>query len=182
MLRAQWPDAPFGLASLNDRLPVGAADELVVVAAPDPQGLEGVRRLAGGLDPAAQALVVFNARFTSGDVGVGLNARRLRDSFLATFATTYSLRPIGDVGSVFRRYPGPWQVFVADAAAPGRYRLAAETRARPGGEDLDLILMEALGGGGGEGGEGEGGGGPGLVQRVGLAISGLQRFARSLSR
>lgn len=34
----------------------------------------------------------------------------MRDSFLNRFTTTYSLRPIADVGSVFRRYPGMWQV------------------------------------------------------------------------
>lgn len=34
----------------------------------------------------------------------------MRDNFLNRFTTTYSLRPIADVGSVFRRYPGMWQV------------------------------------------------------------------------
>ncbi len=46
----------------------------------------------------------------SGDVGLGLNARRLRDRLLNQFVVTYSLRPIGDLGSVYRRYPGLWQV------------------------------------------------------------------------
>lgn len=45
----------------------------------------------------------------SGDVGIGLNIRRMRSQFLSTFTTTYSLRPVGDIGSVFRRYPGMWQ-------------------------------------------------------------------------
>lgn len=53
---------------------------------------------------------MFNPRLASGDVGVGLSIRRMRDSFLNRFTTTYSLRPIQDVGSVFRRYPGMWQV------------------------------------------------------------------------
>lgn len=52
--------------------------------------------------------VVWHTR--SGDVGLGLNARRLRDNFLKNFSITYSLRPIGDVGSVYRRYPSLWQV------------------------------------------------------------------------
>jgi Domain of unknown function (DUF1995) len=46
----------------------------------------------------------------SGEAGIGLNVRRMRDQFLSTFTNTYSLRPIGDVGTVFRRYPGMWQV------------------------------------------------------------------------
>jgi hypothetical protein len=53
---------------------------------------------------------MFNPRLASGDVGVGLAIRRMRDSFLSRFTTTYSLRPIAEVGSVFRRYPGSWQV------------------------------------------------------------------------
>lgn len=61
---------------------------------------------------------MFNPRLASGDVGVGLSIRRLRESFLNRFTTTYSLRPIADVGSVFRRYPGTWQV--AAGARKGR--------------------------------------------------------------
>ncbi len=56
----------------------------------------------------------------SGDVGLGLNARRIRDRFLRDFTVTYSLKPIGEVGSVFRKYPGMWQVFVEDLELPGR--------------------------------------------------------------
>jgi hypothetical protein len=74
------------------------------------------------------------------------------------------------------------QVFVADSASPGRYKLAAEQASRPGGEDLDLIIVNALGGtGGGGGGDGDGPG-PGLVERVGLTLSSLQRFMRALSQ
>jgi hypothetical protein len=46
----------------------------------------------------------------SGDVGIGLNARRLRDNFLKRFTITYSLRPVGEIGTVFRRYPEQWKV------------------------------------------------------------------------
>lgn len=37
MLKNQWPDVPFNFASLSDRKPVSEADDLVVLAAPDPQ-------------------------------------------------------------------------------------------------------------------------------------------------
>lgn len=43
-------------------------------------------------------------------MGLGLNARRIRNNFLKAFTITYSLRPIGDIGTVFRRYPGLWKV------------------------------------------------------------------------
>lgn len=72
--------------------------------------------------------------FCSGDVGVGLNVRRLTKQFLSTFTTSYSLRPIADLGSVFKRYPGMWQVFLEDPKSePGRYILAAERPSRPAG-------------------------------------------------
>ncbi len=137
-------------------------------------------RIEASLQPG-QRLIMFNPRLASGDVGVGLNVRRLRESFLKGFTTTYSLRPVGDIGSVFRRFPGLWQVFVADPELTGRYRLAAERAERPGGEALDYIIMEALGqfdnqGGGTDAAE------MGMVQRIGYTISSLQRFMKSLSQ
>lgn len=179
MLKNQWTDAPFGFASLNDRRPVAADDDIVVLAAPDPPGADDAIRISQGLGEG-QSLVMFNPRLASGDVGVGLSIRRMRDSFLNRFTTTYSLRPIQDVGSVFRRYPGMWQVFVQDPELPGRYKLVAERLSRPGGEALDYILMEALGPQAGA--EGEQQGGAGFINQLGVTISGLQRFMRSLSQ
>ena len=38
MLKNQWgPDVAFQIAAVNDREPVAAEDELVILAAPDPQ-------------------------------------------------------------------------------------------------------------------------------------------------
>jgi len=125
-------------------------------------------------------LVMFNPRLASGDVGVGLNIRRLRESFLKEFMTVYSLRPIGDIGSVFKRFPSQWQVFVADTETPGRYILAAEKPSRPGGEDLDLIVMKALGTDQNQGGDEEGK--LGLGEQISMAARNLQRFMNSLSR
>ena len=86
---------------------------------------------------AADAMRVERLVLRSGDVGIGLNVRRMRDKFLGSFTTTYSLRPVGDdLGSVFRQWPEQWKVFVADADAPGRFRLAAERGSRPAGEWL----------------------------------------------
>jgi hypothetical protein len=34
----------------------------------------------------------------------------MRTDFLATFTVTYSLRPLGEFGTIFRRYPDQWQV------------------------------------------------------------------------
>lgn len=83
---------------------------------------------------ANAALCCKLACVCSGDAGVGLNVRRLTKQFTSTFTTSYSLRPVGDVGSVYRRYPGQWQVFVEDPSMePGRYLLAAERPSRPAG-------------------------------------------------
>ncbi|KAL4422848.1 hypothetical protein ABPG75_009045 [Micractinium tetrahymenae] len=181
MLKNQWTDAPFGFASLNDRRPVSEDDDIVVLAAPDPPGADDAIRISERLGEG-QCMVMFNPRLASADVGVGLSIRRMRDSFLSRFTTTYSLRPIQDVGSVFRRYPGMWQVFVQDPELPGRYKLVAERLSRPGGEALDYILVDALGPPpGAEGGQ-QGGGATGFINQLGVTISGLQRFMRSLSQ
>lgn len=151
MLSHQWPDRPFTIASLNDRRPVQVEDEVVVVACPDPPGADDCMklvRLVAQQDEEAGALqrpiVLFNQRMSSGDVGLGLNARRIRGNFLKPFVVTYSLRPIGDIGSVFRRYPGMWKVFLEEETMPGRYRLIQESAARPQGEELDYLVQQAL--------------------------------------
>ncbi|KAL3143325.1 hypothetical protein ABBQ38_002162 [Trebouxia sp. C0009 RCD-2024] len=178
MLKNQWQDADFAFASLSDRSPVSEDDDLVVLAAPDPQGLDAVKRATYAAENVAP-IVLFNPRLASGDAGVGLNVRRLTKQFTSTFTTSYSLRPVGDVGSVYRRYPGQWQVFVEDPSMePGRYLLAAERPSRPAGEELDAIIEEALG----LQQDPEGGGNKGIFASIGSTISSLQRFSRSLSR
>lgn len=183
MLRNKWPDAPFQLSSLNDRLPVKQDDQLIVVAAPDPPGLDAVIKLSASLEPG-QSLIMFNPRLASGDVGVGLNIRRLRESFLKSFVTTYSLRPIGDVGTVFRRYPGQWQVFVEDRDTPGRYVLAGQQAQRPGGEALDALLMAAYRQGSPSDQESGSNSNQelGIGERVVLTLTSIRRFMDSLTK
>ena len=48
MLRNQWGDAPFGFSSLNDRKPVDASDDIIVLAAPDPPGADDAIRISQG--------------------------------------------------------------------------------------------------------------------------------------
>lgn len=206
MLRASWPDAPFIVRAVTDRAPLDGtpAGAILVLAAPDPPSLASCVRVAdaaraaadAGDEGAPSAVILFNARLVSGDVGIGLTVRRLRDDFLSTFPLTYALRPIGDIGTVFRRWPDPWRVFVADPSSPGRYALAAERDTAPVGDALDLILDAALSGrsrvsvsGGGGGGDGSGpaidptdAALPGLGDQVASAVRGLQRFMRQLSQ
>ncbi|GIL69195.1 hypothetical protein Vretimale_12588 [Volvox reticuliferus] len=188
MLSHQWQDRAFNIASLNDRRPVDSDDELIVIACVDPPGADDCIRVvrqvreqdeqAGVLD---RPIVLFNQRMSSGDVGLGLNARRIRNEFLKNFVVTYSLRPIGDIGTVFRRYPGQWKVFVEEENLPGRYRLIKESPSRPQGEALDFMIREALLGpqqqGTGEGGEGPK---PSLLEQLSRTMTSLNYFMKSL--
>lgn len=190
MLSHQWQDRSFSISSLNDRRPIKADDELLVIACPDPPGADDCMRVVRQLssqDEEAGALerpvVLFNQRMSSGDVGLGLNARRIRNNFLKAFTITYSLRPIGDIGTVFRRYPGLWKVFVEEENLPGRYRLIKESPARPQGEALDFMIREALEGplGGAEGGEpGQPPAQPSLLQQLSRTVTSLGYFMKSL--
>lgn len=57
----------------------------------------------------------------------------MRKTFLERFTISYSLRPIGDIGSIFKNYPNQWQVFIEDKNSPGRYNLISEHPTRPDG-------------------------------------------------
>jgi hypothetical protein len=193
-VRAMFPDAgvaalltqrwrgqvAFTLGSLNDRsLPVPEEGGLtaVVVCAPDPQGVADAQRVAAAAADAGAAVVLLNPRLASGDAGIGLNARRVRENFLSRLTVTYSLRPVGD-GTVYRRYPGLYKVFAGDEASPGRFRLIAETASRPAGEDLAEMLDAAARGG--EGPDGEGARPQTLVENIGSSIGSMMRFMNSL--
>jgi Domain of unknown function (DUF1995) len=75
----------------------------------------------------------------TGDVGIGLNVRRMRTQFLSQFITTYSIRPIGEIGTIYRRYPAQWKVFLQDDSMPGRYSLIAERPERPAGAHKTVL-------------------------------------------
>ena len=48
MLKNQWPDTPLIIASIKDRNPVEEEDEIVLLAAPDPQSAPACRPAVGG--------------------------------------------------------------------------------------------------------------------------------------
>ncbi|CAL8472184.1 g11726 [Coccomyxa elongata] len=173
MLRNDWKDRDFEIAAISDKSALAEGDDLVVIAAVDPQGLSEAKRITAEASPSAP-VVLFNPRLASGDVGLGLNVRRMRNEFLSTFQITYSLRPISDSGTVFRRFPGKWQVFTEDATSPGRYELAAEFDQQPTGDDLDVLL--------GSEDDASGQEGQGVLDSTKSALSGFMRFMNSLSK
>jgi hypothetical protein len=177
-VKYQWKDVPYSFGSLNDRRPVSNEDEIVVLISPDHQGLPDVERinstLAGDDDTPARAMVMLNPRLVSGDVGVGLNVRRMRERLLSKFTTVYSVAPRPEA-TIFRQYPGLWQIFTEDTKQPGRLILAKEQPSRPTLDDIDMLL---LGGGSGEDGEQEP---SALANAVGIFAS-FNRFMRSISQ
>jgi len=176
-VKYQWKDVPYTFGSLNDRRPVSNDDEVVVLLTPDHQGLPDVERindaLAGDDDTPARAMVMLNPRLISGDVGVGLNVRRMRQRLLSKFTTVYSVRPRQDA-TIFRHYPGLWQIFVDDSKQPGRLILAKEQPTRPTLDDIDMLLL-----GGGNSGDGEE---PSAMANAVGVFASFNRFMRSLSQ
>lgn len=178
LLKNQWPDAAFAFSSLMDRKPVFDSDDVVVLIAPGYQELSVVERIAGMLateDGMTRPLIMWNARLVSGDVGVGLNVRRLRERFLSTFTTAYSLRPMA-VGAIFRRYPSPWQLYLDDPERPGRYLLWREQGSKPNIDDIEEMYIATPGGG--QPGEVE----PSFLDQAIGIFSSFNRFMKSLSK
>ncbi|EIE23477.1 hypothetical protein COCSUDRAFT_65935 [Coccomyxa subellipsoidea C-169] len=173
MLRNEWKDRDFEIAAISERSAVAEGDDLVIIAAVDPQGLNEAKRVAAG--SSFTPVILFNPRLASGDVGLGLNVRRMRNEFLSTFQITYSLRPVNETGTVFRRFPGTWKVFKEDASSPGRYDLAAEFRDQPTGDDLDQIFENGDDNADGQDGQG-------IFNGTKSAVNGFVRFLSSLSK
>lgn len=176
LLKHQWQDAPFAIASLSDRKPVGEDDEVVVLISPDYQYAGLVERLANSLvseDAVIRPLLLWNPRLSSGDVGIGYNVRRMREFFLTSFIPVYYLRPL-TMGAIYRCYPEPWLLFKDDPSRPGHYLLVKQQGARPDADDIESLFMASTEEGGGDG--------PSALDKAFGALSSLQRFMRALSK
>ena len=179
-LAARWAGGAvsFSIASLNDRSVCKPGDVALVVCAPDPQGVEASQRVAAEAAEQGAAVVMLNPRLASGDAGIGLNARRLRDRFIGGFTVAYSIRPVAD-GTVFKAYPGLYQVFGADPQRPGRFKLLSEEVGRPSLEDVLLTLDN--GSAAAAGGVQEGQSGVSAVaDNLQRTVASMMRFMKSL--
>lgn len=188
LLAQRWKGAvSFGISSLDDRTPPAAGATALVLCAPDPQGAEAAERAALAASEAGCPCILLNPRLASGDGGLGLNARRTRERFLSRLTVTYCLRPVGD-GTVFRRFPGAYQVFAADPLLKGRFRRIAQLDARPGGEELAEMLDAAERERDGRGSfEADGtpralGLAEGVVENLSKTVASMMRFMNSLSK
>ena len=141
-----WADSPqVHVSSLCDRTIAREGDVATVVVCADPMAARAIPDLAQVMADSAGAiggqLILFNPVFNNYEVGAGLTARRLREAFLSTFHTAYSLRPFNG-GACLKVDPAPWKVFVDDPEKEGRYLLLQEAADRPAGDDLEYLLME----------------------------------------
>ena len=177
MLAARWPDAPFAIASANDRKLYDAADEVLVFAAPDPPSLESVMKASKIANENGAAVVLINPRLASGDAGLGLNFRRMRENFLGRMTVVYALQPLPWCnGSIFKRFPGQWRLYLEDEARPGRFKLVKESYQRLAGDELDDVVMAEFRPKGKDGEEIE----AGAVEKVFGIVASMQRFMNSL--
>ena len=177
MLKARWPDAPFAIASANDRLLYQDGDEVLVFAAPDPPSLEKVTSTTKLANENGAAVVLVNPRLASGDAGIGLTVRRMREDFLGRMTVVYCLQPLPWCnGSIFKKYPGLWRLYLEDESRPGRFKLVQESATRLAGDDLDDVVMSKLRPEGEDGEEKEMG--PG--EMVFKLVRDAQRFMNSL--
>ena len=136
---------PFHHRLLNDRKLYEEEDAVLVFAAPDPPSLEAVTKTTKIANENGAAVVLINPRLASGDAGIGLTVRRMREEFLGRMTVVYCIQPLPWCnGNIFKRFPGMWLLYLQDEARPGRFKLVQESAKRLAGDDLDDVVMKEL--------------------------------------
>lgn len=177
LLKARWPDANFSFASTNDRILYEENDAVLVFAAPDPPSLEAVRKASRIANENGASVVLINPRLASGDAGLGLNFRRMREEFLGKMTVVYCIQPLPWCnGNIFKKFPGLWRLYLQDETRPGRFKLVKESNQRLAGDDLDDVVMKEFRPKGEDGEDIE----AGPLEKVFGVVASLQRFANSL--
>lgn len=126
----------------------------LILVEPSAVEVETVEALAN--QATDKLVVLLNSRMEEvGVVGIGLTGRRLRERFLTTVETIYTVQPT-DEGAIFRCWPDPWQLW--REGQDGEYTLINESDNKPSGEEIDLAFKP----------QGEG------------WLDGLRRFLRAL--
>ncbi|MBW4698786.1 MAG: DUF1995 family protein [Aphanocapsa lilacina HA4352-LM1] len=143
-----------GLSELKLR---GGERSAVLAVEPSAIEVETVELIAARTE--GRPFILLNSRLQeAGVVGIGLAGRQLRDRFLSTFEMAYAVQPF-EGGSLYRAYPGPWQLW--RETREGDYTKVGEFETRPLGEDIDRALYPK---------KGE------------ALLDGLRRFLRALGR
>ena len=177
LLKARWPEASFSFASTNDRVLWTEGDSVLVFVAPHPPSLEAVRKASKIANENGSAVVLINPRLASGDAGLGLNFRRMREEFLGKMTVVYCIQPLPWCnGNIFKKFPGLWRLYLTDETRPGRFKLVKESASRLAGDDLDDVVMKEFRPKGSDGEEAE----AGPLEKIFGVVASLQRFANSL--
>jgi hypothetical protein len=136
LARRDWGEKPYAIRGISDlKAEIQPEERVILFVEPSSVEVAEVERLCQ--DAADRAVVLFNAHMEDvATIGIGYAARQLRERFISQFETCYYLRPL-EQATVFRAYPGPWQVWLETEAG---YDLLAEEQQRPSGEMLERIL------------------------------------------
>ncbi len=143
LARRDWGEVPFQVTDLGSRLTnvdtkINDADKIFLIVCPaavEVSKIEELCKLAG----YRPVILLLPQLEDVSIVGIGYAARQLRDRFLSTLESCYYIRPI-ESGVLFRSYPQLWQVWLEKGE---EWKLIAEEREKPVGDDLDFIIARA---------------------------------------
>ncbi len=116
-------------------------DQLYLFVAPTAVEVGAVEQIcdAAGERP----IILLNPRLEDiATIGIGYAGRQIRERFLATIEPAYYLRPLDDTIAVMRAYPDQWQLWLEQQ---GVWNMVAEERDRPDSEQIEALLMSAMG-------------------------------------
>lgn len=178
LARRDWGEERFPISDLGSpRRPVETQllpeDECFLVVEPSDVDVEQVEKLY--IAAAGRPVVMLLPRLENiATIGIGYAGRQLRERFLSKIETCYYLRPL-DGATLYRAYPGLWQVW-GDAIPPAiEGEILSETASKPVGEVLDRILM-------GEADDENPDAPSGGVKKSPGIMAGLQNFLKALSQ
>ncbi len=137
LARRDWDNPDFIIRGLGELVtPIEPDDDIYLVVNPSSIEVATVESMCN--EATDQPVVLLNPQLEDvAIVGIGYAARQLRERFLSQIETCYYLRPI-EGGSIYRAYPGPWQIW--RETSPDEYELVSDVPSRPSGEDIDRIL------------------------------------------
>jgi hypothetical protein len=150
LAKRDWGDIPHTIQSIDiagarQTTPVEELvlpeDQAFLFVAPSSVEVNLVEQICNAV--GERPVILFNPRLEDvGTVGIGYNARKLRERFLNTIEICYYLKPL-ESAAILRCYPIPWQVW--SETTEGEYTLIAEEPLKPTLERLDEIFTQTFG-------------------------------------
>jgi hypothetical protein len=167
LARRDWGETPYTVRGMSDlRAEVQDSEELFLFIEPSSVEVLTLEQYCTAIGD--RPTLLLNPRLEDvATIGIGYAGRQLRERFLNQWQTAYCVQPL-EGAAILRAYPGPWQVWLEQEED---YTLVHETPQRPSGEELQQILLQAVGASAN----------PSAIPQAGL-LSGLQRFLRALSQ